>query len=40
MQYRDLRDFLEELLAQLLIGEHDFSAFRSAECQAASPVKT
>lgn len=26
--------------AQRLIGEHDFSAFRSAECQAASPVKT
>ncbi len=26
--------------AQLLLGEHDFSAFRSAECQAASPVKT
>ncbi|HJW10751.1 MAG TPA: tRNA pseudouridine(38-40) synthase TruA, partial [Albitalea sp.] len=25
--------------AQLLIGEHDFSAFRSAECQATSPVK-
>jgi tRNA pseudouridine38-40 synthase len=25
--------------AGLLIGEHDFSAFRSAECQAASPVK-
>ena len=25
--------------ADLLIGEHDFSAFRSAECQAASPVK-
>src|SRR5437762_3402434 len=24
---------------QCLIGEHDFSAFRSAECQAASPVK-
>lgn len=23
-----------------LIGEHDFSAFRSAECQAATPVKT
>jgi tRNA pseudouridine38-40 synthase len=23
-----------------LVGEHDFSAFRSAECQAASPVKT
>jgi tRNA pseudouridine38-40 synthase len=26
--------------AQLLIGEHDFSAFRSAECQARSPVRT
>jgi tRNA pseudouridine38-40 synthase len=24
----------------LLLGEHDFSAFRSAECQARSPVKT
>jgi tRNA pseudouridine38-40 synthase len=23
-----------------LIGEHDFSVFRSAECQAKSPVKT
>lgn len=23
-----------------LVGEHDFSAFRSAQCQAASPVKT
>lgn len=26
--------------ARVLVGEHDFSAFRSAECQAASPVKT
>ncbi len=25
--------------AECLIGEHDFSSFRSAECQAASPVK-
>jgi tRNA pseudouridine38-40 synthase len=25
--------------ANLLIGEHDFSAFRSAECQAKTPVK-
>ena len=25
--------------AQFLIGEHDFSAFRSSECQAKSPVK-
>jgi tRNA pseudouridine38-40 synthase len=26
--------------ARHLIGEHDFSAFRAAECQARSPVKT
>jgi len=26
--------------AALLVGEHDFSAFRSIECQAKSPVKT
>ncbi len=26
--------------AQALLGKHDFSAFRSAECQALSPVKT
>jgi tRNA pseudouridine38-40 synthase len=26
--------------AAVLIGEHDFSAFRSSECQAASPVRT
>jgi tRNA pseudouridine38-40 synthase len=26
--------------AARLIGEHDFSSFRSSECQAASPVKT
>jgi tRNA pseudouridine38-40 synthase len=25
--------------AEVLIGEHDFSSFRSSECQAASPVK-
>jgi tRNA pseudouridine38-40 synthase len=25
--------------AQLLVGEHDFSAFRSSECQAKSPVR-
>ena len=25
--------------AQYLLGEHDFSAFRSSECQAKSPVK-
>ncbi|MDB5802003.1 MAG: tRNA pseudouridine(38-40) synthase TruA [Rhodocyclales bacterium] len=26
--------------AHLLLGEHDFSAFRAAQCQAKSPVKT
>ena len=26
--------------AALFVGEHDFSAFRSAECQAKSPVRT
>lgn len=26
--------------ARLLLGEHDFSAFRAIECQAKSPVKT
>lgn len=26
--------------AQHLLGEHDFSAFRSAQCQARSPIKT
>jgi tRNA pseudouridine38-40 synthase len=26
--------------ARCLLGEHDFSAFRAAECQAVSPVKT
>ncbi|HXG79810.1 MAG TPA: tRNA pseudouridine(38-40) synthase TruA [Methyloceanibacter sp.] len=28
------------LAAQILVGHHDFSSFRSSECQAASPVKT
>jgi len=26
--------------AEALVGTHDFSAFRAAECQAKSPVKT
>lgn len=26
--------------AQYLLGEHDFSAFRAAECQAKSPIKS
>ncbi len=38
--FRPLSGAAMEAAAALLIGEHDFSAFRSAECQAASPVKT
>ena len=26
--------------AQLLVGQHDFTTFRAAECQARSPIKT
>ena len=26
--------------AQILVGQHDFTTFRAAECQAQSPVKT
>lgn len=29
-----------DVAARTLVGTHDFSAFRSAECQAKSPVKT
>ena len=32
-------DLMQEA-AQCLIGEHDFSAFRAADCQAKSPIKT
>ena len=38
--FRALDGEAMRVAAQRLIGEHDFSAFRSAECQAASPVKT
>ncbi|CAG1017298.1 tRNA pseudouridine synthase A [Burkholderiaceae bacterium] len=37
--FRPLDARAMEAAASLLVGEHDFSAFRSAECQAASPVK-
>lgn len=37
--FRPLQGEEMRAAAQLLIGEHDFSAFRAAECQAASPVK-
>jgi len=38
--FRPLDQAAMEAAAALLIGEHDFSSFRSSECQAASPVKT
>ena len=28
-----------QIAAKMLLGEHDFSAFRAAECQARSPVR-
>ena len=31
---------LMQRAAQLLVGSHDFTTFRSAHCQSASPVKT
>lgn len=37
--FRSLEGPAMQAAAALLIGEHDFSAFRSAECQAPSPVK-
>jgi len=37
--FRPLDGAAMRAAAALLIGEHDFSAFRSSECQAASPVK-
>ena len=38
--FRPLDGAAMQAAAKLLLGEHDFSAFRSAECQALSPVKT
>ncbi len=37
--FRPLDGAAMQAAAALLIGEHDFSAFRSAECQARSPIK-
>jgi tRNA pseudouridine38-40 synthase len=37
---RDLDAGAMHHAAQALIGEHDFTTFRAAECQAKSPVKT
>ena len=38
--YRPLNGLAMRQAAQHLIGEHDFSSFRAAQCQAKSPVKT
>jgi tRNA pseudouridine38-40 synthase len=38
--FRPLQQAPMEAAAAHLIGEHDFSSFRSSECQAASPIKT
>jgi tRNA pseudouridine38-40 synthase len=38
--HRPLDTVAMSAAAGMLVGEHDFSAFRSAECQAKSPVKT
>jgi tRNA pseudouridine38-40 synthase len=35
-----LDEKLMQQCANMLLGEHDFSSFRAAECQAKSPVKT
>lgn len=37
--FRPLDADAMQAAAQRLVGEHDFSAFRAAECQAASPVR-
>ena len=37
--FRPLDTAAMQLAAQYLIGTHDFSAFRSSQCQAKSPVK-
>ena len=38
--FRPLDEAAMRAAARCLIGEHDFSAFRSSECQAPSPIKT
>jgi tRNA pseudouridine38-40 synthase len=38
--FRPLDASAMRVASQRLVGEHDFSAFRSSECQAASAIKT
>ena len=39
-EFRALDHTRMQTAAALILGEHDFSAFRSSECQAKSPIKT
>ena len=39
-EFRPLKLEPMRAAAAMLVGEHDFSAFRSVECQAKSPIKT
>lgn len=38
--YRPLNGTAMQSAAHMLMGEHDFSSFRAAQCQAKSPIKT
>lgn len=38
--FRPLALEIMQEAADLLVGEHDFSSFRSSQCQAATPVRT
>jgi len=38
--FRPLDQAAMEAASQCLIGEHDFSAFRSSQCQSPTPIKT
>jgi len=40
LEFSSLDGLAMRRATQHLLGEHDFSAFRSSECQARSPVKT
>jgi tRNA pseudouridine38-40 synthase len=37
--FRDIDIAVMKACSQLLVGEHDFSSFRSSQCQAATPVR-
>ncbi|WP_326536628.1 tRNA pseudouridine(38-40) synthase TruA [Pseudorhodoferax sp.] len=38
--FRPLDQAAMQAAAQMLLGEHDFTSFRAAQCQARTPVKT